>query len=600
MSLRSFADGPFLFIYPCMLFPDLTSANPDTALIFLAWAELFGEKTPDTYRAKLHDTLSLISELSEVAKQAETDQRWTRHLLHVFEELKDEAKSDPILEWHFPHLKDAIDSIDKGTSRSRAARFADAAQSELETYNQKVSDHFEQSLSGLPIAKEKVLGAVRRVATRAVQQGLPPSECRDCLDESMLTSDPVTAGNQLLSRLVREPQQWFSIVAIAGNQDEIATLLHGTQFKQLPNRRKPLGKDGAKFLTQTENAWLAFTEVKAAGQTEALQVILQPLRLVLDVANFNHRSAPFRLLPSVFLEADGKQHLIEMDAQSNSGLKPQRDATDLAARMQREGVLARLPDRIVTVLEQHSVAHASTDPKVRFVNMWVALETLVGQDQESSIVDNLIRNIVPHVVHRRINKIIRYLAICLHEYGFCGSVLDTTGWFRNSTPQRVQGDELLLALTGAGGSAVHNGLAALTAGHPLLCNRLFTMHNLVKDPAVLYKDMKKSEQRTEWQLRRIYRARNLLVHTGSSVTSLSYLATNLEYYFSLTLARVLHDFSRYPMWSLDRSFEHRRIQFEYLMHQLERNAPGITVNHFLQPEASVLGKNLLWLAKGSG
>lgn len=598
MPLRSFADGPFLFT-PLMLFPDMTGANLDTALLFLAWAELFGEKTPDTYRAKLHDTLSLIIELEEVASQAETDPRWMRHLPHVFEELKAEAQRDSVLELHFPHLKDAIDSIDKGVSRARAARFADAARNELETYQQKVSAHFEQSLSALPKAKENVLSAVRRVATRAVQQGLSPNECRDCLDESVLASDPATVGNQLLSRLVRKTQQWFCIIAIAGNRDEVATLLHGTPFKQLPNRLKPLGKEGARFLSRTENAWLAFTEVEAAGRNEALQLLLQPLRLVLDVANFNHRSAPFHLKPYVFLKVDDRQYLIELDEQSNSGLKPQRDATDLAARMQREGVLSRLPGTIVTALEQHSVAHASTDPKVRFVNIWVALETLVGQDQESSIVDNLIRNIVPHVVHRRINKIIRYLAICLHEYGFCRSVSDETGWFRNSTAQRVEGDELLMALTKATDSSIRNKLAALTANHPLLCNRLFTVHKSVFDPNVLHKETLESVKRTEWQLRRIYRARNLLVHSGSPVTSLGYLATNLEYYFSLTLARVLHDFSRYPQWSLERSFEYRRIQFEYLLRQLERSPSSITVSHFLQQE-SPHGTAFLWPAELSG
>jgi hypothetical protein len=596
MSLRSFAGSPFPFVTPHMIFPDLTAAetNPATAFIVLAWAELFGEKTPDTYKAKLHDTLSLVVEFGEVAKQAATDQRWMSHLPHVLEELQSEAKSDPVLAHHYPHLKNAIASIDKNVTRSRAARLADTVQSEMDEYHKMVSDYFLQSLGELPQRKENALDAVRRVATRAVHRGLTPGECRDCLDGSALTLEPAVAGEQLLGRLVLEPQSWFCIVAITGNSDEIATLLHGTGFSQLPNRRKPLGKVGKDFLDQTGGAWLACIEIEAAGRSEVLQATLRPLRLVLDVTNFNHRSAPFRLLPFVYMEVGGRQHLIEVGVQSDGGLEPQRDATELAVRMQREGVLARLPERIVTALEQHSVAHTSTDPKVRFVNMWVALETLVGREQESGIVDNLIRSIVPHVIHRRVNKIIKYLAICLHEYGFCRSIPDDTGWFRKSTRRRVRSDELLLALAGAAGSDVHNRLAELTAGHPLLCNRLFTTHKSVSDPKALHRELKESAERTEWQLRRIYRARNLLVHAGSQVSSLSYLATNLEYYFSLTLSRVLHDFYRYPQWSLERSFEHRQIQFEYLMRQLEQNASGITVNHVLQQGTSPLGKELLW------
>jgi len=150
--------------------------------------------------------------------------------------------------------------------------------------------------------------------------------------------------------------------------------------------------------------------------------------------------------------------------------------------MQRQGILERLPDRILTYLDQHSVAPASTDPKVKSVNLWVALETLVGHDQESRIIETVVRSIVLHVVHRRVNKIITYPAICLHQYGFCGEIPDETGWFRNSGAWRVRSDELLLALAGAAGPDVPAKLAALTARHPLLCNRLFAVHTSVKDP----------------------------------------------------------------------------------------------------------------------
>jgi hypothetical protein len=579
-----------------MIFPDLTApeSSPATAFIVLAWAELFGERTPDTYKAKLHDSLSLVIELGEVATQAAIEKKWASHLPHVLEELQLEAATDPILSSHYPDLKNAITTVDKHISQSRAARLADTVQYGLEHYDKMVSDHFLQSLGELPQRKEDALDAVRRVATRAVHRSFTSGECRDFLGDSALTLDPYAAGEQLLNRVASGPRSWFCIVALTGNSDQIATLLHGTGFIQLPNRRKPLGQIGKDYLEQTDGAWLACIEIGAVSRREALQAMLRPLRRVLDVANFNHRSAPFRLLRSVYMEVDGRQDIIEIGVQSDGGLEPQRDATEHAARMQREGVLERLPERIITALEQHSVAHASTDPKVRFVNMWVAMETLVGQDQESAIIENVIRSIVPQVVHRRVNKIITYLAICLHEYGFCRNIPDETGWFRNSTRGRVRSDELLLALAGTAGSDVADKLAELTAPHPLLCNRLFTVHKSVSEPKTLHRELKNSAARTEWQLRRIYRARNLLVHVGAPVPSLSYLATNLEYYFSLTLSRVLHDFYRYSEWSLERSFEHRRIQYEHMLRQLDQSASGVTVNHFLQQGTSPLGGELLW------
>jgi len=122
--------------------------------------------------------------------------------------------------------------------------------------------------------------------------------------------------------------------------------------------------------------------------------------------------------------------------------------------MQRQGILERLPDRILTYLDQHSVAPASTDPKVKSVNLWVALETLVGHDQESRIIENCRPQHCAPCGAPQGQQIITYPAICLHQYGFCGEIPDETGWFRNSGAWRVRSDELLLALAGAAGPDV--------------------------------------------------------------------------------------------------------------------------------------------------
>ena len=275
-------------------------------------------------------------------------------------------------------------------------------------------------------------------------------------------------------------------------------------------------------------------------------------------------------------------------------MEPQRNATRSAARAQRDGALSRLPDRILTALEQHSLAHTSSDPKVRFVNLWVALETLIGHARGESVIDHMVSSVVPLIIHRRLHKVITYLAISLHEFGFCNSVPDTTGWFRNSNSYEVKREELLLALTGAAGARVHDELAALTATHPLLCNRLFTAHKAVATPASLAQALRASEKRTEWQLRRIYRARNLLVHAGVSLPVLPHLMANVEYYYSLILARLLHDFYRNESWTITKSFEYRRIMFGFLLRLLDGEPAKVKVKDVLQLNSGPLGEEPLW------
>jgi hypothetical protein len=345
------------------------------------------------------------------------------------------------------------------------------------------------------------------------------------------------------------------------------------------------------LLTRVKTA-VIFSEVEADLLNDVVQKSLQPLRLILDVANFNHRGAPFYLLPWVYLEAEGTQHLLNRNEES--GLQPQRQAIEKANELQVKGIIGKLPEGIVSALEQYSVAHSSTDLKTRFLNTWVALETLVGQEPGSNIADSIVRSILPHIIHRRVSKIVTYLSICLHEWGFCRTVADPTGHFSRSTKGRINPGELLLALCRDDLEEVRKALGSLINTHPLLLNHLFTVHKALIKPNELLRQLNQSAKRTEWQFRRIYRARNLLVHAGSSVRSLMYLAANLEYYFSLTLSRIFHDFHRYEGWSVEKSFERRRLLYEYFLYQLENIPQEITVADLLiQPDES-LSATALW------
>lgn len=580
-----------------MWFPDLSDPgiSHETAFVLLAWAELFGEHTPNTYAPRLHDVISIAGELAVVARQAETNGKWLYHLHPIIEELQAAASVDPVLSRFYPQQQYAILTLEKNVSAARARHFAEVIEAQTQDYEARVFENFTESVGLLPKQKEKAFDAVRRLATRAVQRGLGREELRGSVNKEMLRLSSQEAAATLLGNLERQQREWTCIVGIEGESSDVEALLNSVGFNALPNRQKPLGEIGKTFLEKTARTFHGVCRVEAQSSMEAVQFTLNSLRLVLDAANFAHRSAVFKIAPFVYLESNGaKQQIVNLEAGADAGIEPQHAATEHTVDLQRAGVLAKLPQRILTTLEQHSVAYASTDPKVRFVNLWVALETLVGHEPEGKIIDHVNRRVTPVIIHRRVNKIIKYAAICLHRFGFCDKVPDATGWFKKSSKLRVRADELLLALAGAAGTAVADELAKITVPHPLLCNRLYQIHKVVFDPVELGKELVASSQRSQWQLFRIYRARNLLVHTGETVPLLSKLSADLEYYYSLTLSRILHDFERYENWSIEKSFEHRKQMFDFLSHKLRTKDSQITVGDVLEHDSGKLGRHLVW------
>lgn len=377
---------------------------------------------------------------------------------------------------------------------------------------------------------------------------------------------------------------------------QVATTSVG--YRRLTGKEKPVGAIERKYQENLKGVdddclFQMIASVKARNASEALHQTLEPLRRIIDIANFLHRSSEFKIKPFAYLKSDGFEDVIDFDARTYLGIAPQNNAIENAIKYQKKELLDKLPKRIITSLEQHSVAHSSTDGKQRFVNLWVALETLVGPKNDGSIIDNIVNSINPLIIHRRVNNIIKYLAICLYRFGFCDKYPDTTGWFNRSRKGNIRRDELLLAMTeGADVPDVASKLCGITASHPLLMNRVFKVHSKLSDSGKLISSLNSSKLRSEWQLRRIYRTRNILVHSGFEMPHLTQLTSHLEYYYSLTLSRILHDFTNYSNWSIEKSFEYRRHMFEYLEECMKNKT--VTVTNILQPGNDYLGSKPLW------
>src|SRR5262245_5701797 len=73
----------------------LKTANPSTALLILAWKEMFNPLTPDTFQPRLLNVPLLVRELGDMASRTKAvPKRWQQHLSWVQEELKASVSSE--------------------------------------------------------------------------------------------------------------------------------------------------------------------------------------------------------------------------------------------------------------------------------------------------------------------------------------------------------------------------------------------------------------------------------------------------------------------------------------------------------------------------
>jgi hypothetical protein len=73
----------------------------------------------------------------------------------------------------------------------------------------------------------------------------------------------------------------------------------------------------------------------------------------------------------------------------------------------------------------------------------------------------------------------------------------------------------------------------------LLRYRLFRLYEIFSDPVKLIKQIEEHQQRVDWQLRRIYRARNSIVHRGSKPVFSNQIVDNAHEYLDQAIAMTI-------------------------------------------------------------
>jgi hypothetical protein len=110
-------------------------------------------------------------------------------------------------------------------------------------------------------------------------------------------------------------------------------------------------------------------------------------------------------------------------------------------------------------------------------------------------------------------------------------------------------------------------LFGICSDNPLALHRLWKLHRDFSSPEMLLKTLKAHQSRVEWQVHRIYRSRNQLVHAGNVPPYLESLVLNaFEYYRSAINAILLRTSKEDKKSDIDQVVAEVRIEYEMYKH----------------------------------
>lgn len=216
--------------------------------------------------------------------------------------------------------------------------------------------------------------------------------------------------------------------------------------------------------------------------------------------------------------------------------KPSR-ASIQANRFLSEFGLEEHSFRVFTrAAELHSLALKSDSNENQMLNLWIALESIIPAAHDSNVsnIEHIVQSTMPFL-----------------NLGYCQRLVarltrDLFNWNRNQTKKVLKGIQggnqvvkvaKLLSLEEFSGQ--RKELKDSFKDFHLLFDRFEYLEYIYASPQNMIKGLKSHAVRVGWQIRRIYRARNMIVHSGMTPSYIELLIENVHDYLDNIIRRII-------------------------------------------------------------
>ncbi|MEW8355082.1 MAG: hypothetical protein AB2665_14885 [Candidatus Thiodiazotropha sp.] len=223
------------------------------------------------------------------------------------------------------------------------------------------------------------------------------------------------------------------------------------------------------------------------------------------------------------------------------------------------------------VADLHGICISNDVIENQLVNLWTSIETLVPSHVGGNKIGSIINFILPFITVNYVKRLIeRFVSdLFLWDKNITRKILNKVP---NSTGKSIYVKSLILLSIKQNEDIRQELYAALKDFH-LLRFRAFNLSNTLTDIESIKKLIDTHKKKVTWQVRRIYRTRNLIVHSGRTPKYTETLIENGHDYLDQMMEGVMnYSCGDYKTQTLEQVFELariRQIKFERALSSLK-------------------------------
>lgn len=565
------------------------SANiiENTEKLFIQlWSELFNPDTIDSYRVRVMNALLILNELEEVINDYLKE--ITPHLTNVIYVAKETERilsRDFICQKHFKNETDFaikyIKSIwDKPKKEDLFQHY-----SKVKILKEKLSAEYfklliEEIDTAIFITKdiEILQKCTKALATQLVQRGysfkylferkflfLDSKDHLSFKDKFELFKNDIQKQNKYFRVLfkfsaVNSLLKFSEIISIKiTNKINIATKVEEIRFVQQPG------------------TFYGELKVEAPDPDSSVFLCRKSISLLQNIVRFEYRSSEFKISPfflvydeienSVHLNSSLQRSLGFISAGKDSRFKKYLESFDKLRDNHNRKIDGDSVDRIINSFHYFRLSLDSAEPETRFLLNWIAFEYLVKINLNKGLIEKVVNYIPKLFVCQYIDKLLKDFSSNLLRLRCDRKILSSIGIQINAS-NKFDLASLFEALRD------ETKVSAIISSNksPLFEMRVRELSKIMIDSERITAKLNEHFEDIQWNLQRIYRVRNKIVHSASTNMNLTQLDGNLTYYYTTLLNNIIYNsINAVSETTLDLIYLRFESVYEFLIYQLKNN-----------------------------
>lgn len=541
--------------------------------------ELFFDYTLDTYKPAALNSAFLCREAINLIDDIEDDILDSANLSYVIEELEWALNQDIIskLMLNAPVKKfilfgDGVKLSDTKTRLEVLERTLNPI-GYIEVCQMALKEEFNGG------SKKRIESIIKSYSSALTNIGISKQHLYENTQRFFFYGDEIQSIDDvdnffyLISPTVHNFEQYFIVSSLINEVKDSISTFGLNILEDLPENAKALAEESNITLTEDE-VWIEIDEIETYDRHTARKRAESRLDMVRDLfLLFSHKNRIHWRDEAIITQCCDEQPIVIRKPKNTMekcfDLKPNDASKRLNSLISNIGLMNESFIKFHRAVDLHGIGTTNELPENQLLNIWIALETLVPSHAHGGgKVVNICNALMPVLLKNYLTRIIQRLAG------------DLVRWNRSKT------SSILRKLPNSGGKNLYQKVLELTAleEHQELRNefyselgnfyllrfRLFELSELFKKPGNLLRRIELHEKKVAWQIRRIYRTRNLIVHSGRSIPYIDTLIENAHDYLDQAMNNVIHySCGILDAESIDQAFDMAKLDYEVYLSELK-------------------------------